>query len=100
MRFFSFVSKAFLFALLPASVLLKAADTPTVTVKGYVLDSACAFTKGLSKPISKQCAISCAKMRVLRSLFSPTTGPSTGPLRTQLRPAVRILSFCLSPATK
>jgi hypothetical protein len=40
---------------------LSAADTPSVTVKGYVLDSACAFTKGLSKPISKQCAISCAK---------------------------------------
>jgi hypothetical protein len=25
-----------------------------------VLDSACAFTKGLSKPISKQCATACA----------------------------------------
>jgi len=37
-----------------------AADTPSVTVKGYVLDSACAFTKGLSKPISKQCATACA----------------------------------------
>ncbi len=37
-----------------------AADAPTVTVKGYVLDSACAFTKGLDKPISKQCAVSCA----------------------------------------
>lgn len=37
------------------------ADTPAVTVKGYVLDSACAFTKGLDKPISKECAISCAK---------------------------------------
>ena len=36
------------------------ADAPTVTVKGYVLDSACAFTKGLDKPISKQCATSCA----------------------------------------
>jgi len=33
----------------------------TVTVKGYVLDSACAFTKGLAKPISKQCAEACAK---------------------------------------
>ena len=32
-----------------------------VTVKGYVLDSACAFTKGLSKPISKNCAEACAK---------------------------------------
>jgi hypothetical protein len=36
------------------------ADMP-VTVKGYVLDSACAFTKGLDKPISKECATSCAK---------------------------------------
>jgi hypothetical protein len=32
-----------------------------VTVKGYVLDSACAFTKGLSKPISADCARACAK---------------------------------------
>jgi hypothetical protein len=37
-----------------------AADAPTVTVRGYVLDSACAFTKSLDKPISKQCALSCA----------------------------------------
>ena len=36
------------------------ADAPTVTVKGYVLDSACAFTRSLDKPISKQCAVSCA----------------------------------------
>jgi len=32
-----------------------------VTVKGYVLDSACAFTKGLKKPISNECAQACAK---------------------------------------
>jgi len=32
-----------------------------VTVKGYVLDSACAFTKDLKKPISTQCAMACAK---------------------------------------
>lgn len=56
-----FVVKAIFFALVPAAALLKTADAPTVTVKGYVLDSACAFTKGLSKPISKQCAVSCAK---------------------------------------
>ena len=39
------------------------ADTKgkTATLKGYVLDSACAFTKGLEKPISSQCAIACAK---------------------------------------
>ena len=33
----------------------------TETLKGYVLDSACAFTKGLEKPISPQCATACAK---------------------------------------
>jgi len=33
----------------------------SVTVNGYVLDSACAFTKGLKKPISAQCAEACAK---------------------------------------
>jgi len=38
-----------------------AAENSAVAVKGYVLDSACAFTKGLDKPISKQCAVSCAK---------------------------------------
>lgn len=43
------------------SAWLYAADADTVTVKGFVLDSACAFTKGLDKPISKRCAISCAK---------------------------------------
>src|SRR5258707_13026042 len=32
-----------------------------VTVEGYVLDSACAFTKGLEKPISRDCAVACAK---------------------------------------
>ena len=54
------VSKFFALVLLVAAMCVNAADTPTVTVKGYVLDSACAFTKGLSKPISKQCARSCA----------------------------------------
>jgi hypothetical protein len=32
-----------------------------ITVKGYVVDSACAFTKGLKKPISAHCATACAK---------------------------------------
>ena len=60
MKFKTAASKAVLLVLLAAAVCLSAADTQTVTVKGYVLDSACAFTKGLNKPISKQCAISCA----------------------------------------
>ena len=38
----------------------KASGTPT-TVKGYVIDSACTFTKHLKKPISKDCAVACAK---------------------------------------
>jgi len=32
-----------------------------VIMKGYVLDSACAFTKNLDKPISRDCALACAK---------------------------------------
>ena len=60
MKFMLRVSRSFPLVLLAAAICVSAAETPTVTVKGYVLDSACAFTKGLSKPISKQCAISCA----------------------------------------
>jgi hypothetical protein len=60
MKFTFRVSKVFASVLLAAAMCVSAAETPTVTVKGYVLDSACAFTKGLSKPISKQCATSCA----------------------------------------
>jgi hypothetical protein len=41
--------------------LLWAAAAKTETVQGYVLDSACAFTKGLEKPISRDCALACAK---------------------------------------
>ena len=45
-----------------AALLAWSADTgKPVTVKGYVLDSACAFTKGLKKPISPDCAVACAK---------------------------------------
>jgi hypothetical protein len=44
-----------------AILLLAAAEPKTVTVKGYVLDSACGFTKLLKKPISADCAKACAK---------------------------------------
>jgi hypothetical protein len=37
------------------------AASKTETVQGYVLDSACAFTKNLDKPISRECALACAK---------------------------------------
>ena len=32
-----------------------------VTLHGFVLDSACAFTKNLQKPVSEKCARDCAK---------------------------------------
>ena len=37
------------------------AEEAATTVRGYVLDSACAFIKNLNKPVSKDCAIACAK---------------------------------------
>ena len=44
----------------------------TTTVKGYVLDSACAFTKGLKKPISAECAIACAKAGSPLAILTPS----------------------------
>ena len=47
---------------LAVALLAWSADTgKSTTVKGYVIDSACAFTKGLKKPISADCATACAK---------------------------------------
>ena len=46
---------------LTAALFATADEGKPVTVKGYVLDSACAFTKGLKKPISTDCAKACAK---------------------------------------
>lgn len=46
---------------LAAAVFAATETAKTVTVKGYVLDSACAFTKSLKKPISAECATACAK---------------------------------------
>jgi len=47
--------------LLVAALWGAASKAKTETVQGYVLDSACAFTKGLEKPISRDCAVACAK---------------------------------------
>jgi hypothetical protein len=48
--------------LLASSFLLAAAEKDSnKSVTGWVLDSACAFTKDLKKPISRECAIACAK---------------------------------------
>jgi len=44
-----------------ASAVLLHGQQKSVSVEGYVLDSACAFTKNLDKPISRECALKCAK---------------------------------------
>ncbi len=44
----------------------------SVTVKGYVLDSACAFTKDLKKPVSSECAVACAKAGSPLVILTPT----------------------------
>jgi hypothetical protein len=48
-------------AVLTGAFLLTSADAKAATVKGYVIDSACTFTKNLKKPISPDCAKACAK---------------------------------------
>lgn len=58
MNFFGKAARG-VFLFLVAAIGLGAAGTK-VTVKGYVLDSSCAFTKGIHKPVGKECAIACA----------------------------------------
>ena len=60
MKSISVTAKFSILLVLTAVGLAGVATSASVTVKGYVLDSACAFTKGLDKPISKECATSCA----------------------------------------
>lgn len=60
MKTLSASSKYCLLFVLAVALLAGGAFSAPVTVKGYVLDSTCAFTKGLDKPISKECAIACA----------------------------------------
>ncbi|HZR57750.1 MAG TPA: hypothetical protein VFA74_12820 [Terriglobales bacterium] len=57
------IAKKFVFPFLLLATFATAASESgaPVSVKGYVLDSACAFTKGLKRPISSECAIACAK---------------------------------------
>jgi hypothetical protein len=46
---------------LALSTFALAAGPGDVTISGWVIDSACAYTKGLDKPISPTCARACAK---------------------------------------
>ena len=47
-----------LFAVVPGLAL---PQVPSATVSGFVIDSACLFLKNLDKPVSKDCALNCAK---------------------------------------
>jgi hypothetical protein len=60
MKTLSVTAKSSILLVLIAGGLAGVAISAPATVKGYVLDSACAFTKGLEKPISRECATSCA----------------------------------------
>jgi len=74
-------------AIAGGSCVLLSAQQKNISVEGYVLDSACAFTKNLEKPISRECALSCAKagsqLVILTddgSIYWPIAGttPATG----------------------
>jgi hypothetical protein len=59
------LQNAFVRFVLPLAILATAlaasGNGQSGTITGYVLDSACAFTKNLEKPVSSQCAVACAK---------------------------------------
>src|SRR5258708_36736439 len=44
-----------------ASALVLHGQQKSISVEGYVLDSACALAKDLEKPISRHCPLMCAK---------------------------------------
>ncbi len=55
------VAAALAASLLAAAGTAMRSQEKRATVKGYVIDSSCTFTKGLKKPISAECAQTCAK---------------------------------------
>ena len=59
-------------AVLVLAVFAAEESAKTTTVKGYVLDSACAFTKSLKKPVSSECAVACAKNGSPLVILAPT----------------------------
>src|SRR3981189_3752848 len=83
MKTLSVTAKSSILLVLIAVGLAGVAISAPVTVKGYVLDSACAFTKGLEKPISRECATSCAnagsQLVILAddgTIYWPIAGPT------------------------
>jgi hypothetical protein len=57
----SVLSLALILPLLTAPVPAAPTAGKAHSVTGWVLDSACAFTKALDKPISRECAVACAR---------------------------------------
>jgi hypothetical protein len=49
------------FTLVATAIFAAPDSAKSHTVTGWVLDSACAFTKQLDKPISRECALACAR---------------------------------------
>ncbi len=77
------MNRRFLAAVVFAASLFAVAEERGTTVKvtGWVIDSACAYTKGLDKPIGPACAKACAKngspLVILRddgTIFMPIDG--------------------------
>lgn len=61
MNFRNILRLSLMFVIAAAALAADNESGKPVTVRGYVLDSACAFTNDLKKPISGQCAVACAK---------------------------------------
>jgi len=56
-----FAARLMMIAAAVIGVVAYASEPTSVTVSGWVIDSACAYTKGLDKPIGVACAKECAK---------------------------------------
>ena len=99
MKFTTAGSTGALLVLLAAAICLSAADAQTITVKGYVLDSACAFTKDLVNPSANNAQFP-ARTQARSWSFLPTMEPFIGPSLAPLPPVARTLSFSRLLQTK
>src|SRR5260370_42402223 len=93
------MNRRFLAAVVLAASLFAVAEERGTTVKvtGWVVDSACAYTKGLDKPIGPACAKECAKngspLVILRddgTIFMPIDGKTASASQSpKLMPSAR-----------
>ena len=92
-KFTSVASMVVLFALLAAAICTSATDNPTATVKGYVLDSACAFTRVSASPLASSVRRR-VQMQGHNSSFSRTTELFTGRSPIPRHRVGRTRNFC------